>query len=581
VHGPEDLLSSIGICVIAAAVLAFAANRLKQPLILAYLLAGVAIGPEMGLHLVNDHESIQTVAEIGLILLLFIIGLEIDLKKLAAAGRPVVLTGVLQFPLSVALGLGVFYLLGLRNGEGRFTLLYVAVCTAISSTMIVVKLLYDKFELDTLPGRITLGVLVFQDIWAIIVLAIQPNLLDPRVGPLAGSLGKGLVLVAVSLAASRYLLPIVFRSVAKSPELVLVASLAWCFAVCAGASYAGLSREMGALIAGVSISTFPYNLDVVAKVVSIRDFFVTLFFVALGMQIPVPSANVVLLATAASVFLMLSRPVVITPILLSLGLGHRTSLLPAINLAQLSEFAIVIASLGLAYNHVDASMVSALIFAFAFTSTASTYVIGYSHPIAKAMSHVLKRIGIKDLDAGAGGDEEPEHATKGIVMLGFYREASSLLHEFERLATDQGRSAILDNLLVIDFNPLVREELSRRGIECVYGDVAHMDTLHHAHVHDANLVVSTIPDAILKGTDNLRLLRQARRLSPHAKVIVTAERVSQALELYAEGADFVYLPRQHSARDLAHAVEDGLRRGFDAAREQHLADLAERDEVLA
>jgi Kef-type K+ transport system membrane component KefB len=580
VHGTEDLLTSVGVCVVAAAALAFLAHKLKQPLILAYLLAGVAIGPEMGLRLVEDHESIQTVAEIGLILLLFIIGLEIDLKKLLAAGRPVVLTGLLQFPLSVALGLGVFWLLGQRNGDGKFPLLYLAVCTAISSTMIVVKLLYDKFELDTLPGRITLGVLVFQDIWAIVALAIQPNLLDPRVGPLAASLGKGVVLVVVSLAVSRYVLPYLFRSVAKSPELMLVSSLAWCFAVCAAANYAGLSREMGALVAGVSISTFPYNLDVVAKVVSIRDFFVTLFFVALGMQIPAPTTEVVLLAAATSVFLMLGRPLVVFPILHALKLGHRTSLLPALNLAQASEFAIVIASLGLALGHVDARVVSALIFTFAFTSTASTYVINYSHPISKAIGSALKRIGVRDLDS-AGGEEPAGQESKGVVLLGFYREASSLVHEFERRATDGGRHPILDELLVIDFNPEVHHELNRRGIACVYGDIAHMDTLHHARVHEADLVVSTIPDAMLKGTDNLRLLRQSRRLCPNARVVVTAERVAQALELYAEGADFVYLPRLHSARDLARAIEEGMRHGFETAREEGLAELAERDEVLA
>jgi Kef-type K+ transport system membrane component KefB len=580
-NGHGDLLTSIGVCVIAAATLAFVANRLKQPLILAYLLAGVAIGPTMGLHLVEDRESIHTVAEIGLILLLFIIGLEIDLKKLAAAGKSVVLTGALQFPLSVALGLGFFALLGASIPSEGFALLYLAVCAAISSTMIAVKLLYDKFELDTLPGRITLGVLVFQDIWAIVVLAIQPNLLDPRIGPLLGSLGKGVLLVAVSLLVSRYVLPPLFRSVAKSPELLLVAALAWCFAVCGGASAAGLSREMGALIAGVSISTFPYNLDVVAKVVSIRDFFVTLFFVALGMQIPVPTAGVIALAVAVSLFLVASRFLVVFPILYFLKLGHRTSLLPAINLAQLSEFSIVIASLGLGYNHVDADTVSALVFAFAFTSTASTYLIGYSNEIYKPISRLLGRVGLRDLDSCTVAAGEPDHTEKSIVLLGFFREASSLVQEFELRETDHGRHPLLDNLLVIDFNPQVREELTRRGIACLYGDVANMDTLHHAHIHDAELVISTISDAILKGTDNMRILKQARRLCPSARVIVTADRIPQAFELYEEGADFVFLPRLHSASDLAEAIEEGLRHGFDTLRADHLAHLEQRDEVLA
>ena len=153
-----DLLGSVGIAISVAAILAFIGNRLRQPLLLAYLLAGVLIGPQIGLGLVSDQASIETVSEIGLILLLFIIGLELDLKKLLSAGRPVLVTGVLQFPLCMALGLAFFLPFGFRMQGADFSLLYVAVCLALSSTMIVVKLLYDKFELDTLPGRITPGV---------------------------------------------------------------------------------------------------------------------------------------------------------------------------------------------------------------------------------------------------------------------------------------------------------------------------------------------------------------------------------------------------------------------------------------
>ena len=194
-----DLLSSVGLCISVAAALAFIGNWLRQPLLLAYLLAGVLIGPQIGLGLISDQASIQTVSEIGLILLLFIIGLELDLNKLLAAGRPVLVTGILQFPLCVALGLAFFIPFGFRMSGGDFGLLYLAVCLAISSTMIVVKLLYDKFELDTLPGRITLGVLIFQDIWAIVVLGIQPNLLDPQITKLLGSLVSGVLRSAAML----------------------------------------------------------------------------------------------------------------------------------------------------------------------------------------------------------------------------------------------------------------------------------------------------------------------------------------------------------------------------------------------
>ena len=570
-----DLLSSVGISISVAAGLAFVGNWLRQPLLLAYLLAGVLIGPQIGFGLISDEASIETVSEIGLILLLFIIGLELDLNKLLAAGKPVLVTGILQFPLCVALGLAFFAPFGFRMSGGDFGLLYLAVCLAISSTMIVVKLLYDKFELDTLPGRITLGVLIFQDIWAIVVLGIQPNLLDPQFGKLLGSLVSGALLVAATLAISKTVLPRLFRSVAKLPELVLIGSLAWCFIVCAAANAAGLSREMGALIAGVAISTFPYNLDVVAKVISIRDFFVTLFFVALGMRIPMPTAELIGMALLASAFLVASRFLVIFPILRALRQGHRASLLPAINLAQMSEFAMVIAAIGLGYQHIDQKTVSLLIFVFAFTSVASTYMIGYSHPLQERLSGWLVRAGVKDLDEGAPAAPSQGAVPKDVVLLGFFTEASALVHEYE-----MAHHPMLERLLVIDFNPDVHAELKRRGIACKYGDVASMQTLHHAEVHDAKLVVSTIPDTILKGTSNLRLLQQARRLCPHASVVVTANRTAAALELYDAGADFVFVPRLHSAAQMAKILEEGLAEGFERLRAEQIAHISQRDEVL-
>ena len=577
VAGEVDLLTSIGLCVSVAALLAFVANRLRQPPLLAYLLAGVVIGPEIGLKLIRTEESIRTVSEIGLILLLFIIGLEMDLRKLAAAGKPVIVAGALQFPLCLGLGLALFHPLGFRGGD--FGSLYLAACLAMSSTMIVVKLLYDKFELDTLPGRITLGVLVFQDVWAIVFLAVQPNLAHPEVFTLLQSLFKGIVLVAVALIVSKTLLPKLFDSVAKVPELVLIGSLAWCFIVCAGADAAGLSREMGALIAGVSISTFPYNMDVVAKVISIRDFFVTLFFVALGMQIPMPTAEVIGLALLASAFLVASRFAVVFPLLRALGLGHRASLLPAINLAQMSEFSMVIAAIGLAAGHIERNTVSILIFVFAFTAVGSTYLIEYSHRVQAWLALGLRRAGLPDLDADADPPLTAESSTpKDIVLLGFFLEASALVHEYE-VDGASGRS-LLDRLLVIDFNPQVHEELKRRGIACVYGDISNMDTLRHADIHDAALVVSTIPDTILRGTHNLELLRKARRLCPRARVVVTASRTPAALELYGAGADYVFVPRLHSAAQMAEVLTAGLERGFESLRAEEIVRLGRRNEVL-
>ena len=576
IHSTE-LLSSIGICVTAAAVLALVGWRLRQPLILAYLLTGVVIGP-VGLNLVGNREAIGTVSEIGLILLLFVIGLEIDLKRLLGAGKAVAAVGFLQVPICIALGLLFFGLLP-RLGGGRYDVIYLAACASMSSTMIVVKLLYDKHDLDTLPGRITLGALVFQDVWAVVMLAVQPNLSNPDLKPLAVSLLEGAGLVIWALAMSRYVLPRVFRAVAKAPELVLVTALAWCFFLAATASLAGLSREMGALIAGVSISTFPYSADVGSKVGSIRDFFVTLFFVALGMQIPVPSPAVLLLAAAAAVFLVASRAVVV-PILYASGLGQRASILPAINLANISEFSIVIASLGLTRGHIDGSVVTVVILTFAVTSISSTYLIGAGDRVYRALHRVLHFLHVPDLDRD-NAEVAAAHADADVVFLGFFRDASSLLHEFEHHGRSGDRHALLKRIVVIDFNPHVVAELRRRNLPSIYGDISHVQTLEHARLEHVRLVISSITDDVLRGTDNLGLLANSRQVWPEAAVIVSTEHVPQALQYYEAGADYVYLPRMHSAHDLAGVIVGGLAHGFDEIREAAIAELRQRDEVLA
>jgi Kef-type K+ transport system membrane component KefB len=578
---PHSLLSNIALAFTVATLFAFIAKALKQPLILGYLIAGVVLGPEIGFAWVKDEETIKLISEIGLILLLFIIGLEIDLQKLLSAGRTILITGISQFLLCIAMGIGFAFLMGFTPARGNFDWLYVAVTLALSSTLIVVKLLYDKFELTTLPGRITLGVLVFQDIWAIIFLALQPSLDDPHVGTFFESFAKGAGLVFITLGLSRYLLPRLFSFVAKLPELLLLAALAWCFLVSGAADLVGLSREMGALIAGVGMSTFPYNVDVIAKVINIRDFFVTLFFVALGMQIPQPSLSVVTAALSMSIFVLVSRLLSVFPVLYALGNGLRASLIPSINLAQMSEFSLIIASLGLALNHISPQLVGVLTFVFAITSVVSTYLIAYNHEIQLWLSRLLPQFGFTMVKDATSEDIEAE-SESSIVFLGCFREGSSILYEMESRLGETNGDRVIDQIVVIDFNPVVLRELNRRGIKCIYGDVANMDTLQHARVQSAKIVVCTMPDAILRGTTNLRLLQQARRLCPEAQIVVAADTIASALELYEQGGDFVYIARLHSAGHMADLIANAMRdeASLRRFREDELRLLKERQEVL-
>src|SRR6201986_5050560 len=302
----HELIRDITYCILFAWGLGLLAHFSRQPLLLAYLIAGFFIGP-FGMGWVRSQESIGVISELGLIFMLFMIGLEIDLKKIVRAGKVILFAAGGQLLGGCLLGILFFVAIGLSMGGGRFDALYLCIACALSSTVIIVKVLYEKRELDTLPGRITLGVLVLQDIFAILFLAVQPSLADLQVSVILLSIGRVVALVATALVLSRYVLPPLFHQIARRPELVLLGALAWCFLIGEIAELLHLSREMGSLVAGVSISTFPFALDVTAKVTTLRDFFITLFFVALGMTIPVPGLSVFGLALVIAAFTVISR----------------------------------------------------------------------------------------------------------------------------------------------------------------------------------------------------------------------------------------------------------------------------------
>lgn len=571
-----DVLRNIGLAIPAAAVVALAFHLLRLPLLLGYLAAGVVVGPHLGLGLIHDAESIATLSELGLILLMFILGLEIDLHKLLQAGRAVLVNGVTQFAGCLLLGLGFFALLGVRNGAGSHELTYVAVAASLSSTLIVVKLLSARMELDTLTSRITLGILVLQDLWAIAFLAVQPNLSDLRVAALAASLGKAALLVAAGVLAASRVLPPVFRRAARQPELLLVCAMAWCAAMCGLAGFLRLSFEMGALVAGVSLASSPYHVDIVAKVSALRDFFVTLFFVSLGLQIPVPTAPILALTAAIVAFVVASRVLTVLPVLYALGYGVRASLVPAVNLSQVSEFALVVTALGVGYGHVRPELVSAFVLAMVATALLSSVALPNAEAIVRGARPLLARLGLRDEAAKERAPHAPARPSPRIVLLGFYREASSLLRELLERHPADARG----QLLVVDFNPESHRLLADAGIRCVFGDVSHVDTLRHLGLEDARVLVCTIPDHQLKGITNLKLVGVLRDLAPGALIVVTAETLASARDMYAAGADYVFMPRLLAAGHLAELI-DHVQAGTDAPfRAEARRRLGEWSEVL-
>jgi Kef-type K+ transport system membrane component KefB len=576
----HDLIHDITFCIAAAWLLGLVAQLLRQPVLLAYLAGGFLLGPA-GLRFIESSESIHAISELGLIFLLFMIGLEIDLKKIASAGRSITVTAFVQIFGGVALGLGFFSLMGFGLGTGGWDALYLAVAAALSSTVIIVKVLYDKQELDTHTGRVTLGVLVLQDLAVILFLAVQPNLENLAASVLLLSAVRVVVLVVLTLAVSRYVLPAVFRSVARLPELVQVGALAWCFIVGELGEQLNLSREMGALIAGVALSTFPYALDVTAKVTSLRDFFVTLFFVGIGMQIPMPTADLMVGALIFSAFVVLSRFVLTFLPLYFLSQGLRGSFIPPLNLAQVSEFSLVVLALGVEAGHLAQPDMTSGMVALAFTLLAALSTMGMtqSDAIVRGAVPLLQRIGFRDLDSCGddiheyGGDGAHGHSR--ILFLGFFRTASSLLENMQCHAPD-----LIRDVGVVDFSPDAREGLLERRVRVVYGDIGQRDTLLHAGADKAEVLVCTIPDSILKGTTNEKLVKMLRGLNEKATIIATAEKFEQADELLKAGADYVSMPRLQEASDLLEAVRAATKGLLKAKRRTLRITLANRREVL-
>lgn len=567
------LVLDIGLSLLAAGVLAIVFAKLKVPSIAAFLLAGVVVGP-LVLNQVSDPASIDTIAQLGFVLLLFTIGLEIDVRQLIGRGKKYLIVGALQFPLTLVFGLLVANLL-VSLGIGADLLsdplapLYVGVTIAASSSLLVIAVFQQHFELDTQPGRIALVLLICQDIWAIVVMLIQPNLADPAVSPILFAFAGIALLIAIAAVVSRLVMPIAFRWIAKNRELTVLAALAWCFTIVAVgmnldalASLVGIDSHlnvgagMAALIAGATIAALPFATEVVAKVGLVKDFFVTLFFVGLGIAIPaIDSWSVPILAVLVAILAIAARQIVFFPLLYFFRVDLRTAEVTSIRLAQISEFGLVIAFIGVQSGHISAELSSAMILAFVFTSVLTTPLYRTAYDIYEKLKPALKLFGFKEnVDTG-----EEKGKEGSIMILGLYREAMALVH---KIAAEQ--PDLIHRVVVVDFNVALHDDVRKLGAHVAYGDLANEATLLHAGVDQASVLLTSIPDHLLRGTSNRQLVQSLRQLNPTATIMATAEDPAAMEQLRRAGADYVYLPSVEIADTLSEALTATLSGELDS-----------------
>jgi Kef-type K+ transport system membrane component KefB len=574
------LVHDIGIGMFLSGVLAIVFARIRFPAIAGYILAGVVAGP-LGLKLVTDPANIDTIAQLGFVLLLFVIGLEIDVGKMLQSGRTIILTGCVEFPLNVLFGFIAAKLLAMVGfgailGEGLGPL-YVGVALGSASTLLVVKLFQENFELDTVPGRVSLGLLIFQDMWAIVVIIVQPSLHAPELLPVLSSFVGIVLLGAIAFVLAQKLIPIVFRWIAKLPEIILVGAISWCFAVIfLGAAFDAITETlfgismhlsvgagMGALIAGATIASLPYSTEIASKVSIVKDFFVTLFFVGLGLSIGQPSGPaVVLLTLAIAAAVVLARQLILFPLLYFNGLDQRNAEVTALRMAQTSEFGLVIAFVGWKLGHLSHDLQNAIVFAFVLTALTTPVVYRSAYRIHAVLAPILTRLGFGKVSI-ISGHRDVEWR---LVLLGFHRVASSILHDIARKDP-----ALLNDTLVVDYNVALHQRIREVGAHVAYGDIANDETLRHAGLEHAKVVVLTVPDDLMHGTDNARAVATVRRLSPDAIIIANAVNFADCDRIYAAGADYVFLARLETARAVGEAIGDALNGNIQRYRERREA----------
>jgi len=558
------LLWDIGLIIVASTVFAFFARLFKQPLILAYVLAGIVIGPFGPFPLITNRDIITTLAELGIAFLLFMVGLELDIKRLKDVGRVSAGCGLGQIVITFIFGFLLANLLGFPQMES----LYIAFALTISSTMIVVKLLSDKGELDTLHGKIVLGTLLIQDVVTIMALAILTTLDAFSISSLLVSVITGFGLVFIAIISGRFILSPFLRFAAKSVELLFLTALTWCF-VFSAFSYLAFSYllgfdapslvAIGAFLAGVSLASFPYNLEVVGRVRSLKDFFATIFFVSLGMQVPlqIPLIQPVLLF---SLFVLIGTPLIMITITALFGYGKRTSLLTGLSLAQISEFSFILAMEGLFLGHIPLEVFSLITWIALVTITVSSYFIIHSDQIYSWMLPSLKIF--ERISRGRELEDIPKKSERHVIVFGGHRMGSVIIKTLQAMKRD---------FLIVDINPEIIKSSIGQGIASIYGDMGDIEILERIDLKDADVVISTIPHL----NDNLLMIKETRKRNPDALIIITANNIDNALTLYKADADYVILPNMLSGERVSEFLMDYIlsKERFGSIKKKHMLQL--------
>lgn len=556
----DSLFGQLGLLVVIAAASGILMRPLKLPPLVGFVLAGVLTGPLL-LNEIPDHETLASLRQLGLALLLFLVGLELDWKTARRQLKSAAGVTVAQAAGTLVLGTGLGLLLGM-NLLASFLL---GVAFSFSSSVIVVKLLGEDRELRTVHGRLSVGNLLAQDVLAMLALVVITGIASAQGATIPGQLAylavKVAALLALTWVLSTHILPAALKYVARHGELLFLSSVAWCFIYTFTVHWFAVPVEMGALLAGVSLASTPYAHDIMNRIRSIRDFFVIIFFAALGAEVGMPHLSDLGLILGAVMVVVFVRPVLTFALYLRQGYRSRSAFLAGVTQSQLSEFSLILVGIAATQGFFPKESAHALTFVTLVSIVLSAYLFRGRMRLLRAGKHLFKHLELRE--AHAAELETDEIDLRGhTILVGYHRMG------FHILKTLQG----IRDVVVVDMNPESIRKLREQGVPAVYGDVDDEELYDLIGADQASVVVSTIPHP----GETRFLIEQVLARNPKCRVIVTANELEDALEHYHAGASYVVMPHLLSGEYVANVLHESN----DAELGKHLAKRAEELKIL-
>lgn len=559
----ENILIELAVLVGIGLLLSGVATLLKQPLTIGYIATGIILGPSL-FNVVKATDFIGSFAQLGIVVLLFTVGLGLSPKVFRQVGKASLLTGIGQIFFTVMIG----FLISHFMGYSFMTSAFIAIALTFSSTIIVMKYLSDSGDGDTLYGRISVGVLLIQDVAVMLIMAVISSLS-------VGASGRSLSLTNLSMIISillilipisMYVLPWLLKKIAKSQEYLLLFSLGWCLLLAVSFHQLKFSMEIGALLAGVSLSVSSYRHEIVSKVKPLRDFFIFLFFVSLGTQLSLSNIKgniwpIVIL----SLFVLIGKPIVIFIIMNIQGYTKKSSLMGGLALAQISEFSLILLAMGVSQGHITADILSIVTIVTLVSIAGSAYLMTYSDKIYNMLAKFLPNLSKKQ-DVTIGN--HPKHNTSEVILFGYDKIGFSILRQFKKMGK---------KYLVIDYNPEVIKYLETTKTSCMYGDAEDTDLLDELELSKKKMVISAIPVY----ETNLLILNKVREYSDKTIVILVSNSIEDSLKLYDKGANYVIIPRYLGGEHASKIIEKNEYNidKFSKDRLAHIEHLGDRSEI--